>query len=80
NNWLGEFYRRIKAKSGAPTAIKATARKLAIIFYRMLRDKKEFSPLPLDEYNHYFKERRIKYVDKQAAKYGFRLVPIDSVS
>lgn len=80
NNWLGEFYRRIKAKSGAPTAIKATARKLAVIFYRMLRDKKEFCPLPLDEYNNYFKERRIKYFDKQAAKYGFRLMPVNIVS
>jgi transposase len=80
NNWLGEFYRRIKAKSGAPTAIKATARKLAVIFYRMLRDKKEFTPLPLDEYNNYFKERKIKYFDKQAAKYGFRLIPVDTVS
>jgi transposase len=80
NNWLGEFYRRIKAGSGAPTAIKATARKLAVIFYRMLRDKKEFSPLPLNEYNNYFKERRVKYFDKQAAKYGFRLVPVDIVS
>jgi hypothetical protein len=80
NNWLGEFYRRIKGKSGAPTAIKATARKLALIFYRMLRDKKEFSPLPLDEYNNYFKERRVKYFDRQAAKYGFRLVPVNIVS
>lgn len=76
HNWLGEFYRRIKAKSGSPVAIKATARKLAIIFYRMLKEKIDFSPLPIEEYNQYFKERKIKYINKQATSYGFKLVPL----
>lgn len=80
NNWLGEFYRRIKAKSGSPTAIKATARKLAIIFFKMMKDKVDFNPLSLEEYNQYFKERKIKYINKQATNYGFKLVPVDVVS
>jgi len=80
NNWLGEFYRRIKAKSGSPVAIKATARKLAIIFYRMLKEKIDFSPLPIEEYNQYFKERKLKYINKQATSYGFKLVPLELVS
>jgi len=80
NNWLGEFYRRIKAKSGSPVAIKATARKLAIIFYRMLKEKVNFSPLPIEEYNQYFKERKLKYINKQATSYGFKLVPLELVS
>lgn len=80
NNWLGEFYRRIKAKSGSPVAIKATARKLAIIFYRMLKEKIDFSPLPIEEYNQYFKERKLKYINKQATSYGFKLVPLEFVS
>lgn len=80
NNWLGEFYRRIKAKSGSPVAIKATARKLAIIFYRMLKEKIDFSPLPIEEYNQYFKERKLKYINKQAISYGFKLIPLEFVS
>jgi transposase len=80
NNWLGEFYRRIKAKSGSPVAIKATARKLAIIFYRMLKEKIDFSPLQIEEYNQYFKERKLKYINKQATSYGFKLVPLELVS
>lgn len=80
NNWLGEFYRRIKAKNGSPVAIKATARKLAIIFYKMLKDKVDFNPLPLEEYNQYFKERKLKYINKQAVNYGFKIVPVDFVS
>lgn len=80
NNWLGEFYRRIKAKSGTPVAIKATARKLAIIFYKMLKDKVDFNPLPIEEYNQCFKERKLKYINKQATNYGLKLVPVDFVS
>lgn len=80
DNWLGEFYRRIKAKSGPAVAIKATARKMAIIFYKMLKEKVDFNPLPLEEYNQYFKERKIKYINKQADLYGLKLVPVDFVS
>ncbi len=36
---LGAFYRRLKARLGAPKAITATAHKLARIFYRMLTTK-----------------------------------------
>jgi hypothetical protein len=46
NNWLGEFYRRIKAKNGVSVAIKATARKLATIFYKMLKENVAFSSTP----------------------------------
>lgn len=80
NNWLGEFYRRIKAKNGPTVAVKATARKLAVIFYKMLKEKVSFNPLPLEEYNQYFKERKIKYIYKQADLYGLKLVPADFVS
>lgn len=80
NNWLGEFYRRIKAKNGSAVAIKATARKMAVIFYKMLIEKVNFNPLPLEEYSQYFKERKIKYISKQADFYGLKLVPVDFVS
>jgi len=80
NNWLGEFYRRIKAKGGSSVAIKATARKLAVIFYKMMKEKVAFSPLPIEEYNKYFKERKLKYINKQATNYGFKLIPLEFVS
>ena len=73
-NWLGEFYRRIKAKRGAPVAIKATARKLAIILYKMMNEKIEFNPIPIEEYNQNFKERKIKYISKQAKLLGYNMV------
>jgi hypothetical protein len=39
---LGAFYRRLRGRIGAPKAINATARKLAIIFYKMLKNKTEY--------------------------------------
>lgn len=75
DNWLGEFYRRVKAKNGPAIANKATARKLSLIFYDIVKDKKEFSPIPIDKYNLQFKERKMKYIINQASKYGMNLVP-----
>ena len=37
DSWLGRFYRRKKAQSGAPKAITATARKLACVVYNLLK-------------------------------------------
>jgi transposase len=76
DNWLGEFYRRVKAKNGPAIATKATARKLSLIYYDMVKDKKEFNPIPIDMYNLHFKERKIKYIINQAIKYGMNIVPV----
>ncbi|MDO9339710.1 MAG: IS110 family transposase, partial [Bacteroidales bacterium] len=72
----GAFYRRIRARRGTGIAIKATARKISLIFYKMLKDKIEFDPLSIETYNQYFKERRIKSIEKQAHSLGLKLVPI----
>lgn len=74
-HWLGAFYRRVKAKRGIGIAIKATARKIALIFYKMLKEKVEFNPLSLEVYNQYFKERKIKSIERQAHIFGLKLVP-----
>lgn len=75
NHWLGVSMRRVKAKHGAPVAIKATARKLAIILYQMIKKQIEFNPLPIDTYNQLFKERKLKYIKNQASMMGFQLIP-----
>lgn len=75
DHWLGAFYRRVKARRGIGIAIKATARKIALIFYKMLKDKIEFNPLSIEIYNEYFKERRIKSIEKQVLAYGLVLTP-----
>lgn len=46
-NWLGDYFRRMRAKGGNKYAIVATARKIAIIYYKMIRFKQQFQPVNL---------------------------------
>lgn len=73
-HWLATFFRRIKAKKGTPWAVVATARKIAIIFYKMMRDKVKFNPIPLDSYMDEFKSYQLIKLKRQAKKLGLQLV------
>lgn len=64
---LGDYYRRIKAKAGAPKAVVATARKLAIIYYKMVANKEAFNPKALQDYQHKYKEHKINQLKKKLA-------------
>lgn len=74
-NWLAMFYHRIKSRSGAAKAITATARKIAVIFYKLLKEKTTFNPLSTEQYMETFKQQQRKKLEKQADKLGLVLVP-----
>ena len=80
DHWLGHYYRRIKSRSGPQIATKATARKIAIIFYNMLSKRCEFEPVPLEEYLQNFKLQKLKYLHKQASLMGFEITEKQCVS
>lgn len=67
-NWLGDYFRRKKSKGGNKYAIIATARKLAIIYYKMVRYKEGFKPINTEEYRKDFKALKIARLEKQLAK------------
>jgi hypothetical protein len=75
NSYLGAFYRRMKARLGKPKAITATARKLAVIFYQMVKHGRTYKELGEDYYLKQQKQRQIKRLKKQAKLFGFDLVP-----
>lgn len=64
---LGDYYRRIKAGSGAAKAVVATARKLAIIYYKMVLHKQAFNPKALMDYQQKYKEKKISQLKKKIA-------------
>jgi transposase len=68
NHWLGDYFRRMKSKGGNKYAIIAVARKLALIFYRMVTQKQLFKPIDLDQYREKYKTARIAYLERQLAK------------
>jgi len=74
---LGAFYRRIRARIGAPQAVTATAHKIAITFYSLLKNRATTTYVEIGEqtYNQKFKERRVKAMQKQALALGYKLIP-----
>ncbi len=76
NNWLAIFYHRIKAKKGAAKAIVATARKIAVIFYTMVKDKIKFNPIPVEQYADGFKIQQVKRLKRQAQRLGYQMVSV----
>ena len=65
NHWLGDYFRRMKTKGGNKYAIVATARKLAIIYYKMVRYKKDFNPVDLKQYQEKYKMAKIAYLERK---------------
>jgi hypothetical protein len=77
---LGAFYRRIRAKHGAPIAITATAHKIARIVYHMLKERKAYQPQNIETYSQQQRERYLKRLQRQAEKLGMELVTSSVVS
>lgn len=75
NHWLGSFYRRKKSQAGPLLATKATARKMATIFYKMVKFQTEFNPIPVADYDADLQEKKLKYLKKEASKLGMLIVP-----
>lgn len=77
---LGAFYRRIRAKHGAPKAITATAHKIARIFYHMLKHQVEYLDPGQEHYEQQYRDKLIKNMQRKARALGFELVPQSAVS
>lgn len=70
---LGAYYRRMCARYGAPSAITATAHKLARIIYFMLKERKPYHDFGADYYEQQHRTRVLRNLSRQAAKLGYRL-------
>ena len=71
---LGAFYRRLAARIGKPQAVTATARKLAILVYRVLKGELHYCDPGADGYNHQQRNRVLRRLRQRAATLGFQLV------
>jgi transposase len=70
---LGAYYRTQKARLGAPSAITATAHKLARILYHMLKDRQPYQPLTKEVFAQQRRDRELRELEKRAAQLGCRL-------
>lgn len=74
HNAIGAFYRRIQSKKGKLTAMKAAARKLAVCYYNVMTKGVEYVELGIQQYEQKIKEQQIKYLHKQAHRFGLTLI------
>jgi transposase len=71
---LGAYYRRISRRKGANVAVFATARKIAVSIYRMLRYGVDYIDPGEDAYNERFKAARIQLATQIANQFGYKMI------
>ncbi|MDM8541976.1 transposase [Desulfococcaceae bacterium HSG9] len=74
NSYLGDYYRRMRARHGAPKAITATAHKLARIIFHLVKYQKTFDETIFAELEKAHQKHMKKRLEKQAESMGFQLV------
>ena len=74
----GAYYRRIARRKDARVAVFATARKLAVIIYRMLRYGQHYVDIGEDHYEERFRQQRINGLKAAARTLGLQLVEAPS--
>ena len=62
---LGAFFRRLKARQGSPKAITATARKLAVAIYNMLKYGQEYVERGAAYYESEYQNRVIQGLTRE---------------
>src|SRR5262249_717423 len=72
-SYLGAQYRRLRTKLGAPKAITGMARKLACLFYRLLKNGQQYVDKGMEYYEQRYKEAQIRSLIKRAAKLGLKV-------
>ena len=74
---LGDYLRRMKAKLGPAAAITATARKIAVIFYTMVKNQVEYDETKWAQLDSQRQTRIENKLRRQAKRMGFQLVPME---
>lgn len=71
---LGAFYRRLAARLGKAKAVTATARKIAVLFYRMLKEGKSYQDPGANYYDAQYQKRVLTGLKKRAQALGYELI------
>jgi transposase len=77
---LGAFYRRLAARVGKAKAVTATARKLAILFYSLMKHGGTYIERGAAYYENQYRNRVIANLKKRAKGLGYELVTVPEVS
>jgi transposase len=73
-SYLGAQYRRLRTRLGAPKAITAMARKLACLFYRLLKYGQQYVDKGMQFYEEKYRDQQIKSVTRRAQQLGLQVI------
>jgi transposase len=79
HNAIGAFIRRLKGRKGAPVAIKAGARKIAIAVYNALTRGMDYVETGAAKYQELFMQRELKMLHILAGRHNYELIEYKSV-
>ena len=75
---LGAYYRRIAYRIGKAKAITATARKIAVLVYRVLRGDIDYSDPGADAYEARHRTRTLRNLRNRAQQLGLALIDLET--
>jgi transposase len=75
DTFLGDYFRRMKARMGTPKAMTATAHKLARIVYHMITTQQEYDVTIFQQQEQRRRHRKTAKLHAQARQLGFHLCP-----
>lgn len=74
-SYLGQYFRRTRARLGSPPATTAAAHKLARILYHLITTRQPYDESVFADIEERARQRQLSHLKKQAAVLGFRLSP-----
>jgi len=77
-SFLGDYYRRMRSRLGAPKANVAAAHKLARIIFHLLTKQQPYDESVFARQENLFRKRTEAKLKKQAKSLGFQLVPVQA--
>ena len=76
---LGAYYRRMRARLGAPKAMTATAPKLARLVFRRLRYGTAYVDAGQQAYEQKYRDRVLTNLQRKAKAFGYQLVHVEAI-
>ena len=73
---LGSFYRRKASTGNSGIAIVATGRKIACLYYRLLRFGQAYTDIGVAAYEEQLRKQQLKSLAKRAKALGFEIIPL----
>ena len=74
---MGDYLRRMKSKTGPAGATTATAHKIAVVFYTMVKKQVQYDASIWAERDAERERRFAAKLKRQAQQLGYKLVPIE---